>query len=78
MYSPLILGTDGLGVVNTVGIGTFPVASVVGGSRVVEPVIGRGIDGGICAAGELGFKIDFSWKVSRSEPGERPPGDGRS
>jgi hypothetical protein len=26
----------------------------------------------------LGFMIDFSWKASRSEPGERPPGDGRS
>lgn len=24
------------------------------------------------------MRIDFSWKVSRSELGEKPPGDGRS
>lgn len=37
--------------------------------------LGRGIRG---APGELGLRIDFSWYVSRSEQGERPPGDGRS
>lgn len=62
MNSPLILGAGGFGMLITVCIGTFPVASVVGGSRVEEAVMGReAAGGGTIAAGELGFKIDFSW-----------------
>jgi hypothetical protein len=76
MNSPLIFEVWGFGVFKAVGIGTLPVASVAGGSRV-EPVTTLGI-GWTSWTGELGFKIDFSWNVSRSELGESPPGDGRS
>ena len=66
-----------LGTLRILSIETLPVASVAGGSRVFDPAIARGSDC-INDAGELGFRIDLSWNVSRSELGERPPGDGRS
>jgi hypothetical protein len=56
---------------------TLPVASVAGSSRVFEPVTDLGSDC-MSDAGELGFRIDFSWNASKSELGERPPGDGLS
>lgn len=59
------------------GIDILPVASVRGGSREEAAMTGRG-SGMTGATGEFGLRIDFSWKVSRSELGERPPGDGRS
>ena len=66
-----------MGTLIILGIETLPVASVGGGSSVFEPATGLGSDC-ITDAGELGFKIDFSWKASKSELGERPPGDNRS
>lgn len=58
MNSPLIFGAGGFGTPKTGGIDIFPVASVAGGSRVLAP--GRPL-GGTGPAGELGFKMDFSW-----------------
>lgn len=78
MKSPPILETADFGTFSAVGTGTLPVASVAGGSsEFAEPVTSRGM-GWARDTGELGFKIDFSWKVSRSELGESPPGEGRS
>lgn len=78
MYSPPIFDAgEVLGILRIFGMETLPVASVAGGSRLLEPVTDRGSD---CMSdeGELGFRIDFSWNASKSELGERPPGDGLS
>lgn len=78
MYNPPIFDAEeALGTLRMVGMDTLPVASVAGGSRVLDPVTDLGSDC-IRDAGELGFRIDFSWNASKSELGERPPGDGRS
>jgi hypothetical protein len=78
MYSPPIFDADeALGTLRILGMDTLPVASVGGGSRVLDPVTDLGSDC-ISDAGELGFRIDFSWNASRSELGERPPGEGLS
>jgi hypothetical protein len=55
MYRPLIFG-GGLGMLRVGAMDTLPVESVRGGSRELVP---REI--GASAAGELGFKMDFSW-----------------
>lgn len=77
MKSPPILELAGFGTLSAIGgIDSFPVESVVGGSRVLDPGSGLGTSGG--PPGEFVLRIDFSWYVSRSELGERPPGEGRS
>lgn len=43
MKSPLIFEVVGFGVFKAVGIGTLPVESVAGGSRVFEPITALGI-----------------------------------
>lgn len=74
IYKSLIFGTAAL---RAVGIDIFPMV-FVGGAGELEFGTPLAIAGWIIAVGELGFKIDFSWKASRSELGERPPGEGRS
>lgn len=78
MKSPPIFGAAGFGTfIMAVGTDIFPVASVAGGSKDAGPGSLERVAWD-SAAGELGLRIDFSWKVSRSELGEKPPGDGRS
>lgn len=78
MKSPPILELAGFGTLRAIGIDIFPVESVVGGSRVLDPGIGLGTGTSGGPPGEFALRIDFSWNVSRSELGERPPGEGRS
>ena len=79
MNNPPILDVAGFGMLTmVVGTVSFPVASVAGGSKDAGPGSPLGRAGCTSAPGELGFRMDFSWNVSRSELGEKPPGDGRS
>lgn len=75
MYRPLILDPGGLGALAGPCRDSLRAAFVLGASRDVGPgrlCLGAG---GARPPGEVAFRRDLSWRVSRSELGESRPGE---
>jgi hypothetical protein len=70
IFGPVCLGTFRL-VCKDIFLATF----ILGGSRVLGPGTLLNADWLETPTGELGLRRNLSWKDSRSEFGERPPGE---